>query len=86
MAKNDKIVEMVKKVVEPTKIQNVTLVFIDGNSATFNDVAGWSLNGDWVAVMHKDGATEVFDADSVKYARHYSVDAPQTDVVEVNKE
>lgn len=68
MAKEIK--EMVDEVVNGKK-QSVVLV-INGEETIYDEIIGWSLNGDWVAVMLPDGATEVWPAKAITFARHFT--------------
>jgi hypothetical protein len=61
----------VKEVVEG-KVQNVFLEFNTGATFEHEDVAGYSVNGDWVAVMDKKGTTHVYPARSVSYIKHFN--------------
>ena len=38
----------------------------------FQDIAGYSVNGDWVAVMTKQGDTYVYPAGSVARIKHFN--------------
>jgi hypothetical protein len=68
MAKEIK--QMVDEVVNGKK--QCVILRIDGVTTIYDDVVGWTLNGDWVAVMLSDGATEVWPASSVSFARHFT--------------
>lgn len=61
----------VKEVVEG-KVQNVFLEFTTGATFEHEDVAGYSVNGDWVAVMDKKAATFVYPARNVVFIKHYT--------------
>mgnify|MGYP003463551744 CR=1 FL=1 len=61
----------VKEVVEG-KIQNVEIFFYVRADAIHEDIAGYSVNGDWVAVMSKEGTTHVYPAKDVSYIRHFN--------------
>lgn len=73
----------VKEVVEG-KTQNIELyenkwsVAVDENVLTLmakhEDVAGYSVNGDWIAIMSKDGSTHVYSAHNVDYIKHYNAE------------
>lgn len=38
----------------------------------YDDIAGYQLNGDWVAIMMKDSTTHVYPASSVRYVKHFT--------------
>ena len=40
----------------------------------FEDISGYSVNGDWVAVMTKDGATYIYPANSVARIKHFTAE------------
>ena len=40
----------------------------------YEDIAGYQLNGDWVAVMEKNGTSHIYAADSVEYVKHYTTE------------
>ena len=39
----------------------------------FEDIAGYTINGDWVAVMTKEGETYVYPAAGVARIKHFSI-------------
>lgn len=61
----------VKEVVEG-KVQNVAISFYVNEDAFHADIAGYSVNGDWVAVMTKEGTTHVYPAKDVSYIKHFN--------------
>ena len=78
-----KSVEKVVKEVVEGKQQNIEIYFsgyydVDQlcevpNIEKHDDIAGYSVNGDWVAVMEKDSTTHVYPARGVNYIKHYTV-------------
>ena len=40
----------------------------------FEDISGYSVNGDWVAVTTKDGTTYIYPAASVARIKHFTVE------------
>ena len=70
--------EAVQEVVEGKK-QNIELQCIEEGAARFftrfkhEDIAGYSVNDKFVAVMDKDGATFVYMVDQFDRIYHYSV-------------
>jgi hypothetical protein len=72
-----KIEDKVKELVEGKK-QNIELHrlnedFVIDNICVHEDIAGYSVNGDWVAVMTKDSTTHVYPAKQIAYIKHYTV-------------
>ncbi len=68
--------EAITEVVEGKKNNiEISLFSRDGvrDHLKHEDIAGYQLNGDWVAVMTKDGETLVYPAKMVTFVRHYSV-------------
>ena len=73
--------EAVKEVVEGKK-QNITLRLkdlyndetdkYDEQYLTFEDIAGYQLSGEWVAIMEKDGTTHAYPKSEIKHVKHYS--------------
>lgn len=73
-----KIEEKVKELVEGKK-QNIELSIYENYGLPsikvgHEDIAGYQLNGDWVAVMEKNGTTHVYAAKSVEYVKHYTAE------------
>lgn len=69
-----KIEDKVKELVEGKK-QNIEL-WANSSVEPFvvhEDIAGYSVNGDWVAVMTKDSTTHVYPAREITYIKHYTV-------------
>lgn len=72
--------DAVKEVVEG-KVQNIEIhtETYDIQSrpvrkiVTHEDIAGYSMNGDWVAVMMKDATTYIYPAHTVQFVKHYTV-------------
>lgn len=71
--------EAVKDVVSP-KTQNIEILkegYFDNDYKQelieHKDIAGYSVNGDWIAVMTKEGDTYVYPSEGVLRIRHYSV-------------
>jgi hypothetical protein len=63
--------EKIKEVVEGKK-QHVFLTVYESSAIVereFNDVAGYQLSAEWVAVFGKDGQTYIFPARNIEQAR-----------------
>ena len=68
-----KIEEKVKELVEGKK-QNIELHLYDyengGRSiAEHKDIAGYQLNGDWVAVFDKESSSHIYKASEVQFIK-----------------
>ena len=61
----------VQEVVEGKK-SNIEIHLYVAEPVTVNDIAGYQINGDWLAIMTKDGQTLVYPARDVNFVRHYS--------------
>lgn len=73
-----KIEEKVKELVEGKK-QNIELHLYEEYGlphkvVTHEDIAGYQLNGDWVAVMEKNGTSHIYPASRVQYVKHFTVE------------
>ena len=78
-----KIEEKVKELVEGKK-QNIDIHFFGQYDfvqerevpkvVDHADIAGYSLNADWVAVMTKEGTTHIYPASEVTYIKHYTAE------------
>lgn len=55
----------------PKSVYNIIIHFNDREAVEFKDIAGYQLNGDWVAVSIPDGTTHVYSASDVYYVQHY---------------
>lgn len=56
---------------EVKSVYNILISFYDRKAVEFKDIAGYQLNGDWVAVSMHDGTTHVYSASDVCYVQHY---------------
>lgn len=61
----------VQEVVEGKKNSIEIRFYVEG-PLVIADIAGYQINGVWLAVMTKDGQTHVFPARDVSFVRHYS--------------
>lgn len=61
--------------------QNITITFHDykfqddamvADEAIFEDISGYSIGTQWVAISTKDGGTTVFPAQDIKKIQHYN--------------
>lgn len=61
----------VQEVVEGKK-NSIRVHFYTDEPEVFQDIAGYQINGDWLAIMTKDGQTRVYPARDISFVRHYS--------------
>ena len=74
--------EAIREVVEGKK-QNLTLRLRDlydynedkcvEQYVTYENISGYQLSGEWVAIMEKDGTTHAYPKSEVKHVKHFSV-------------
>lgn len=63
----------------PVTKQNIELVFYSYDafgmeeSKFYEDIMGYQMNGDWVAISLKDGTTWVHPKEEIKLLKHYNV-------------
>lgn len=62
----------VQEVVEGKKSNIEVHLYTKIDPISVKDIAGYQINGDWLAIMTKDGQTLVYPAQDVSFVRHYS--------------
>lgn len=61
----------VQEVVEGKK-NSIEIHLYESPIITVQDIAGYQINGDWLAIMTKDGQTLVYPSRNISFVRHYS--------------
>lgn len=57
--------------VTPKNNYSIFIEFMNDTDITFDDIMGYQIAGEWVAVSMKNGTTHAYPKDTIVYLRHF---------------